>query len=57
VRRSGDRFVVLKSESFGVDDRDSLHDPLPVVPWIWIEGPARVATSLARAGREVALVR
>jgi uncharacterized protein (DUF58 family) len=57
VRRAGDRFVVLKSESFGVDDRDSSHDPLRVAPWIWIEGPARVATSLARAGREVAFVR
>jgi uncharacterized protein (DUF58 family) len=56
LRRAGDRFVVLKAGAFGLDDRIGLTEALPVIPWIWIDGPGRVAPSLARAGREVAFV-
>ena len=54
---AGARFVVLKAGAFGPVDPDGASDPLPVVPWIWIEGPERVAMCLRRAGREAAFVR
>jgi uncharacterized protein (DUF58 family) len=50
----GDRFVVLEASAFGGGGPAA---PLPVVPWIRIDGPGRVATCLRRAGKEVALVR
>ena len=56
-RRDGDRFVVLKAGAFGSDEGKDPTAPLPVVPWIWIDGPGRVATCLRRAGKEVALGR
>ena len=57
-RRTGDRFVVLKAGAFGADEPDrSVRPSLPVVAWIWIDGPERVATCLLRAGKEAALVR
>jgi uncharacterized protein (DUF58 family) len=56
-RRPGDRFVVLKAPAFGSEEGKDLTAPLPVVPWIWIDGPGRVATCLLRAGKEIALVR
>ena len=56
VARGRARFVVLKAGAFGPVDPDGASDPLPVVPWIWVEGPERVAMCLARAGREAAFV-
>ena len=56
VRQCGARFVVLNAAAFGVGDHDCAADLLPVVPWIWIDGPARVVNSLSRAGKEVGLV-
>jgi uncharacterized protein (DUF58 family) len=55
--RDGDRFVVLEAGAFGGGEGGSPADPLPVVPWIRIDGPGRVATCLRRAGKEVALGR
>ena len=54
-RRGGDRFVVLKACAFGPDEGGHPTAPWPVVPWIWIDGPDRVATCLRRAGKEVSL--
>ena len=56
-RRAGDRFVVLKAGAFESDEGNGPTAPLPVVPWIWIDGPGRVATCLLRAGKEIALGR
>jgi uncharacterized protein (DUF58 family) len=55
LRRAGDRFVILKAGAFGWDGGDGPAAPLPVVPWIGIEGPGRVATCLRGTGKEVAL--
>jgi uncharacterized protein (DUF58 family) len=52
-RRDGDRFVVLEAGAFGGDEGGHPTAPLPVVPWIRIDGPGRVATCLRRAGKEV----
>jgi uncharacterized protein (DUF58 family) len=56
-RRAGDRFVVLKAGAFGSDEGKDPDASLPVAPWIWIDGPGRVATCLMRAGKEIALGR
>ncbi len=56
-RRAGDRFVVLKAGAFGLDEGDGPTAPLPVSPWVWIDGPGRVATCLLRAGKEISLGR
>jgi uncharacterized protein (DUF58 family) len=56
-RRPADRFVVLNARAFAFDDHDGADQPLPVVPWLLIEGTARVAACLRRADREVALGR
>jgi uncharacterized protein (DUF58 family) len=52
---SGDRFVVLKTGAFGGDPAGGDSPPLPVVPWVWIDGPGRVVTCLRRAGKETHL--
>lgn len=54
VRRQ-DRFVVLEARAFGGDEGGPPAAVLPMVPWIRIEGPGRVATCLRRAGKEVSL--
>jgi uncharacterized protein (DUF58 family) len=54
--RDDDRFVVLKAGAFGADEGRHATTPLPVVPWILIDGPGRVATCLRRAGKEVSRV-
>jgi uncharacterized protein (DUF58 family) len=53
--RPGDRFVVLKASAFGDAARDDAPDPLPLNPWVWIDGPRRVAMRLSRAGKETVL--
>ena len=50
--RRSDRFVVLHARGFAASARDELPAPLPVLPWVWINGPEQVATSLRRAGKE-----
>ncbi len=54
-RRDGDRFLVLEAAAFGDAEGRCPTAPLPVVPWIRIDGPGRVATCLRRAGKEVSL--
>jgi hypothetical protein len=49
------RFVVLKAGAFTSDMDDDAPGLLPMVPWIWIDGPARVAARLSRAAKEVTL--
>ncbi len=44
-----------KAGAFGADADGSPAAPLPVVPWILIDGPGRVATCLRRATKEVLL--
>jgi uncharacterized protein (DUF58 family) len=56
-RTSRDRFVVLKAEAFGSDTTEGGPARLPIVPWVWIDGPSRVATRLLRAGKGVELGR
>lgn len=51
-RRASERFVVLRAAAFGGGDASP---PLPLAPWVTIDGPGRVATCLRRAGREVRL--
>jgi uncharacterized protein (DUF58 family) len=56
-RRDGDRLIVLEAGAFGGDEGGHRTAPLPVVPWIRIDGAGRVATCLRRAGKEVSLGR
>jgi uncharacterized protein (DUF58 family) len=56
-RPSKDRFVVLKAEAFGCDTSEGGPTPLPAVPWVWIDGPGRVAARLLRAGKGVEIGR
>lgn len=55
LRRPGTRFVVLESEAFERESGNRRAAPLPVVPWLWIDGPTRVAACLRRSGKEVAV--
>jgi uncharacterized protein (DUF58 family) len=55
VRRTKSRFVVLEARAFGSENRNEQSGHLPVVPWLWIDRPARVASCLRRAGKEVAV--
>jgi uncharacterized protein (DUF58 family) len=54
-RRDEDRFVVLIAGAFGRDEGIYPTDPWPVVPWIRIDDPGRVATCLRRSAKEVSL--
>jgi uncharacterized protein (DUF58 family) len=54
-RREEDRFVVLIAGAFGRDGGVYPADPWPVVPWIRIDEPGRVATCLRRCAKEVSL--
>ena len=55
VERDEDRFVVLIAGAFGRDEGVYPTDPWPVVPWIRIDEPGRVATCLRRSAKEVSL--
>jgi uncharacterized protein (DUF58 family) len=50
--RVGDRYVVLKASAFEDGPGTDMLDALPVAPWVWIDGPGRVAMRLYRAGKE-----
>ena len=56
VRRRGLKFVVLRAAGFGLDDDDKTGEHVPLAPWIAIDCPVRVASSLLGAGKEAALV-
>ncbi len=43
---------MLQSAGFGAGDLDQVAERLPVIPWISIDGPECVATSLSRYGKE-----
>ena len=55
IRPTKCRFVVLEARAFGSGSRNDPSGHLPVVPWLLIDGPARVASCLRRAGKEVAV--
>ena len=55
IRPTKSRFVVLEARAFGSGSRNDPSGHLPVVPWLLIDGPARVASCLRRAGKEVAV--
>ncbi len=46
------RFVVLRASAFGEEEHDEATAPLPLAPYIWIDGPENVASALRRAGKE-----
>ncbi len=47
------RFIVLRARGFGHDADGDFLEGLPVAPWVVIEGPAHVASSLRKLGKEV----
>jgi uncharacterized protein (DUF58 family) len=55
LRPARDRFVVLEAGAFAVGAGQGPAAPLPVVPWLRIDGPRHVATCLRRGGKEAAL--
>ena len=58
-RRDGDHLIVLHAAAFGSDEVPGPTEllPLPIVPWIEIDGPDRVPTCFRRAGKEAGLGR
>jgi uncharacterized protein (DUF58 family) len=54
---SGSRFVVLQTEPFDHERAGGVAAPLPLVPWIEIDGPLSVVSCLGRARKGVSLGR
>ena len=57
TRGYDDRFVVLKAGAFGAGAEDASTASSPIVPWIEIDGPGRVAACLRGIGQGVAIGR